>query len=395
MTQTTKQAQSVGTYLPLTVLGRAAPGPEEMTAVVQAALERRVEILEAAATPVGPPSVAIGTEAAMKVQGTAHEDHHDREADPVPWTVFVKVLRSPRHWPGITMVPAPLRQGFIDTFPWRVEADALGSDLPSRLPPGIRTPRVYWINELGDDRVALWLEYIDTADAPWTTHQYAAAARLLGRWAGRRIGDTTSATDRAGYGLRSMADGLLTQRVFPQLNDEQSWAHPLVSGGSDRQLHDDLLALSRRVPALLDTLAHLPQSIGHGDACPQNLLVPKDTDSFVAIDISWQTPEALGFDLGQLLIGRAHTGQLGVQQLPALHDVLLSSYLSGLAAEGHHPDPDAVRFGCDAALVIRSGFTALPLDALAQPAAAVDRIELSRRLALTRYITDLGLALPS
>jgi hypothetical protein len=193
-----------------------------------------------------------------------------------------------------------------------------------------------------------------------------------------------------------MADGLLTHRVFPQLNDEQLWAHPSMTGAADRQLHDDLLALSRRVPALLDTLARLPQSIGHGDACPQNLLVAKDTtDSFVAIDISWQTPEALGFDLGQLLIGRAHSGQLGVELLPALHDVLLLSYLSGLADEGHHPDPDAVRFGCDAALVIRSGFTALPLDELAQSAESVDRTELSRRLALTRYITDLGLALPS
>ena len=40
---------------------------------------------------------------------------------------------------------------------------------------------------------------------------------------------------------------------------------------------------------------------------PQNLLIPADDPAtFVAIDFSWQTPEALGFDLGQLLGRQAH-----------------------------------------------------------------------------------------
>jgi hypothetical protein len=338
----------------------------------------------------------------LKVHGTARQAGEalsaaeDHKTDALPWAALVKVLRSPRHWPGITVVPPPLRQGFIDTYPWRVEADVLGSDLPSRLPPGIRTAQVYRIDELDDDRVGLWLEYVESVESPWTTHRYAAAARLLGRWAGRRLGDWPSRTARSDPdGLRAMTDGLLNHQVFPQLNDDQLWAHPLLTSTTDVALREDLLTLSRRVPALLAVLQSLPQSIGHGDACPQNLLVPADDpDTFVAVDISWQVPEAVGFDLGQLLIGRAHSGELAAHELPALHEVILLAYLSGLADEGRHLDAESVRFGFDAALVIRSGFTSLPLEVLADSADPTDRGEFSRRVDLTRYITDLGLALP-
>lgn len=379
---------------PLSALGPATLSPVALTRVVRAALGRCAQIVNTAVTPMGYPSSAIATEAVLKIHGTARLEGDDPMADPLPWAVFVKVLRSPRHWPGITAVPPPLRQGFLDTFPWREEADVLASGLGDRLPPGVRTPRVYRIDELGNDRVALWLEYVVTAETPWTTDRYAAAARLLGRWTGRRLGDPATTSRSTADGLRGMVEGLLTHRVFPQLDDQQLWAHPLISTAADVALQQDLRALSNRVPALLDTLQTLPQSIGHGDACPQNLLVPVDAaDTFVAVDISWQVPEALGFDLGQLLIGRAHTGELAVNELPILHDILLHAYLTGLADEGHHPDPDAVRFGFDASLVIRSGFTALPLDALGDTSGPADPDEVSRRVALTRYITDLGLAL--
>ena len=53
----------------------------------------------------------------------------------------------------------------------------------------------------------------------------------------------------------------------------------------------------------------LPQAMPHGDASPQNLLVPASApDRFVAIDVGMRTPHAIGFDLGQLLVGLVHAG---------------------------------------------------------------------------------------
>ena len=59
----------------------------------------------------------------------------------------------------------------------------------------------------------------------------------------------------------------------------------------------------------------------HGDACPQNLLVPADDPGgFIAVD--WSTGElaAVGYDLGGLLVGLAHAGRLEVADLPRTAD---------------------------------------------------------------------------
>jgi hypothetical protein len=142
----------------------------------------------------------------------------------------------------------------------------------------------------------------------------------------------------------------------------------------------------------LDSLA---QTIGHGDACPQNLLVPADApDTLVAIDITWQRPEAIGFDLGQLLVGLAHAGHLAADELPQLHEILLDGYVEGLREDGCQIEIADVRYGFDAAMVIRSGFTSLPWDELNDPVTVELDSRVGSRAALTRYLVDVGLALP-
>lgn len=96
-------------------------------------------------------------------------------------------------------------------------------------------------------------------------------------------------------------------------------------------------------------------------------------------------------DLGQLLIGRAHSGDLAVTALPDLHDALVLAYLQGLRDEGCDADPPDVRYGYDAAVVIRSGFTSLSLDQMMQPPAPGLSAEVAQRAALTRYVLDVGL----
>jgi hypothetical protein len=114
-------------------------------------------------------------------------------------------------------------------------------------------------------------------------------------------------------------------------------------------------------------------------------------DRFVVIDWSMGGLVAVGCDLGQLLIGLAHAGQLDIQLLPAIHDVILGSYTAGLAEE---VDEELVRYGFDAALVVRSAFTALPLERLAEPPTDELAEQFAYRARLTRYLVDLGLSLP-
>jgi hypothetical protein len=57
-------------------------------------------------------------------------------------------------------------------------------------------------------------------------------------------------------------------------------------------------------------------------------------------------------------------------------------------------DEDAVRFGFHAALVVRSAFSALPLTRLAGGRTRADAALIADRIRLTRYLVDLGLALP-
>ena len=108
-----------------------------------------------------------------------------------------------------------------------------------------------------------------------------------------------------------------------------------------RRLRADLIELARRIPAMLEVLAALPQLRSHGDACPANLLVPADEpDVLVAIDWSMGATAPVGDDLGQLLVGPAHDGVLAVGDLPSVRDTMTRAYAAGLADEGLDVDHD-------------------------------------------------------
>jgi len=321
-------------------------------------------------------------------------------AESVPWSVFVKTLRSPRWLQLPDMLPAVPRQQVqamaAADRTWRHEADLYRAELDDVLPAGMRLPARYRIHEPNEDRIVEWLEDVPTVDVRWDRARFERAARLLGRLAVRL---TRAASRLPGSVTRVPGDVLrlqfLERRLFslPALAGDAIWTHPLIS--ADPTLRADLHRLADRVPALLDTLDRLPQTFGHGDASPQNLLVPAaDPDTFVAIDWSLLGPAAVGYDLGQLLIGLAHAGQLDVDVLAGVHDTVLPAYVDGLADEGMPVDRDVVRFGFHAALVVRSAFSALPLDRLAGPPTSHDPAVVGHRVRLTRHLVDLGLALP-
>ncbi len=115
-----------------------------------------------------------------------------------------------------------------------------------------------------------------------------------------------------------------------------------------------------------------------------------EPDTFVVIDISFQTPHAVGFDLGQLIAGLVHAGLRPASELPELATVVLNAYVAGLAAEGLPLERAVVEYGFVGSLMLRSGFTSLPYEALGGDAPAM----FAERIALTRFIAGEAERIP-
>ncbi|MFD7155811.1 phosphotransferase [Kribbella sp. NPDC059898] len=372
-------------------LGRDALSAADLTALVRtitgdpAAVPGSARV-EAVDYPIGTPS----TESLHRVFGTATTG-----AD---WSCFVKKLQSVRHSPIIELIPPEFRQSFIDYMPWDLEIAVHRSGVADVMPAGLRLAKAYRIDVYDDDRGTLWMENVVQEWGPWPITRFERAAYLLGRLSARRQPHLVEPLiDREvsripGCGLRYYADGRVRTAALPALADPATWRHPMLSAAvcnlSDHRLKDDLLELGRQVPAVLDALDALPQCYQHGDASPQNLLVPHDSpDEFVVIDWGFDCPQAVGFDLGQLLVGLAHAGELSAEALPAVHKVILKAFQEGLAADGMHVDEEQVLYGYLGSLLIRATFTALPLELFGKAEASPELFE--ERVLLTRALVDL------
>jgi hypothetical protein len=305
------------------------------------------------------------------------------------WSVFVTEIQAVRHWPRLHQVPEPFRADFAEQFPWRQELAIWDEPFAGRLPKNLRVPRLYRLTDLGDDRLLIWMENVDAiGDAEWTDDHFARAAFALGGLTARRMdAETLDATGTVkGWGLRMYVEGRVYHDAIPRLHDDALWQHPHLAGGDS--VRSTLRKLTGLCEGILQRLDDLPQALPHGDASPQNLLVPRSAPGeFVAIDVSFQHPLAVGFDLGQLLIGLVHAGHLDPDRLPEIHARILPAFIEGLAAAGAAIDPDEVHYGYVGSLLLRAGFTAIPYELLDAPGPA----DLFRqRLRLAEFIAGLG-----
>ncbi|MEV4260332.1 phosphotransferase [Kribbella sp. NPDC049584] len=371
-------------------LGRDALPDDEFTALVRTITgdpqavpaDVRVEPVD---YPIGTPS----TESLNRVFGRSNG---------VEWSCFVKKFQSVRYWPMMHLLPEEFRALFIHNLPWQLEIAVHRSDIADLLPEGMRLPAAYRIDVYDDDRATLWMENVVQEWGPWPIDRFERAAYLLGRLSARRqphLVEPFLPRDHVttpGIGLRFYSEGRVRRAALPALADPQTWKQPLLSAAvcnlGEHGLRDDLLELGERLPAVLDALEALPQCYQHGDASPQNLLVPRDKpDEFVVIDWGFDCPQAVGFDLGQLLIGLAHAGELAPEALPAVHKVILKSFQDGLKAEGMQVSEEEVLYGYLGSLLVRAAFTALPLELLGKSDASKELFE--QRVQLTRAMVDL------
>lgn len=357
-----------------------------VTAVARAATGRpHAEVDPATVRVTAVPVVAMATGGLARVRGTV-ADRDGRTG----WSVVVKVVQSPDRSPIWTQIPPEFHAITLAQVPWRTEPDLYGSALPDALPDGLRMPAIHRVDEIDDRSAAIWMEDVTEVGGPWTPDDHRRAGRLLGRLAGRFPADAPPVPLRLRQAdLRHYFTGRVSHAVLPALRDDAVWAHPLIATVVDARLRGDLLALAEDGATVLDLVDGLPRTLAHGDACPQNLLRCVDGD-LVAVD--WQLAGwcALGFDVGQLVAGHAESGDLHPVELPAVYDAAVAGYTAGVADEGLDVTAGEVALGAAGVLVIRSAFTALPLEFLdAEPSAAIVRL-FDRRARYARFLVDLA-----
>lgn len=326
------------------------------------------------------------------------------------YAYFVKLLRHIRLWPGLRFVHEASRAEFVENFPWRAELDMYESGIGAVLPDGMRTPALHHVRHPDADHIALWWEFVPQRPGPWQPADYRRAAYLLGRLAARRkegaevnrrLPEVCRVAPAGGW-LRYYTERRVLRGVIPALCGEELWRHPAVVTAmqrtADPELPGQLRALAACVPQLLDLLDTLPQTHAHGDASPQNLLLPaSEPDTVVVIDWGFGTLLPVGFDLGQLLSGHAQVGEADPGELAAIDPVIFQGYLDGLRDEGYEVTPAVVRAGYLGGLAVRSALCTLPMETLlASTEAADDTVTaFERGLRLARVLVDLVAELPA
>jgi Phosphotransferase enzyme family len=396
------------------IVGLASLTPAELAEITSTAVGCAIRPTRMQAIPIpydwGSPATAGLWRVVVSGQPSPAAWHDAQAADPVSYTYFVKLLRHPRLWPGLAHLPDQAsRDEFVGFFPWRFELDMYECGIGEVLPAGMRTPRLHHVKRAGADHLGLWWEFVTERPAPWQLADYRRAAFLLGRLAARRrdgadvnrlLPPVCRQAHPSGSSLRFFAERRVLRGVLPALRAGQIWEHPLASAAlrqsGDMALPADMLALAGRLPGVLDMLDRLPQTYAHGDASPQNLLLPDNQPGTVAV-IDWGFGSLLpiGFDLGQLLVGLAHAGRSDPSALPDIDAAIFPAYLEGLAAEDYPAAPAQVRLGYLGALAARSALSALPLELLSRPPAKDAEAEFLHRLRLTRAMIGITAGITS
>lgn len=228
---------------------------------------------------------------------------------------------------------------------WRREARALAqgplTEAFAGTPDGLRPVRCHAVVERADGSIALWLEDLTGAPAAgWPFERYHRAARQLGHAQARLASSTLldapwlSQTWLREYAARHHDAGDV-------LDDPTLWYSPLARAVFTRPQPLETAALWRGVPARLDELDALPQTLTHFDFHPGNLFdAAGDT---VVLDWAYAGRGPVGLDAAALVLEAVFDYHVPGERIGELFDLVAAGYAAGHAAAGGPLDAAGVR----------------------------------------------------
>jgi hypothetical protein len=300
-------------------------------------------------------------------------------------SVVVKVLQPASASPSFAQIPPQFHDRVLAELNWLDEPRVYRSGLAEAMPDGLRMPVVHAIDELPDS-VTLWLEHVPDV-TPWDVDRYRRSAAALGRLAARWPGVT--AVEQLGMGHRPLGAlffGKILNHDLAIQADDAFWEDATIASAVDASHRADLVRLAEHMPTMIDALDALPRGMCHGDATPDNLREPGDR-TIVAIDWSYGSVEALGSDLGQLLVGRFERGA-ETNDVEVVAAAILEGFLDGV---GGASDAASVERAFATHLAIRSVFSALVVDHRPDLDDDARAALLARRAKVARFGLDLAL----
>lgn len=366
------------------LLGAADVTDAEFEVIVAAHLhEETVSVLDVCVEPVDYDVPAITTAGLWWVSGRAATS-----AGEVPFRIFVKQVQNWSRSAHFAAVTPEIREFAAASVPWQTEACIYRSDLADRLPDGLSMPRALAVIDVDEFSSAIWLEEVPRHVWPWDAERFTRAAYLLGRLAGSSRVAPLAQIDDHRWTVRDYLHLRFEHQVVPMLHDDELWAHPLLAQAFGSDLRERMLDALDAVPAWFEELADAPHLVGHGDACPNNLLGSDRPETFVMIDFGFWKPLPIGFDLGQLLVGDIQIGRRPADDLAATDAQIVSAYIDGLAAEGYSFDPTRLTRLHLLQMAVFTGLSSMPVEHLdSPPSPELDQLAASRA-AITTYCLD-------
>lgn len=249
------------------------------------------------------------------------------------WTMVLKIVRPPvgsrydrearvaSHWAY-----------------WRREPLAYASAVLKHL-QGLAAPRCYGIVEnANEERILLWLEAVQGANVALDVSRVQAVARALGQFNGAAapVDGAMEMEWLARQALRSRMERMALEQAPHGFAERTLWRHSAIQHWLPSGFEAAVAYLWERRIELLDGLDALPHTIVHGDANPENILLPqRHTIEAPPIGLDWSNlgVAALGTDLADHVVWSYLTGGASTANYPI--DSAVDAYCAGLSDVGY------------------------------------------------------------
>lgn len=279
-------------------------------------------------------------------------------------SLVVKIVRH-----GTDATPDQLWQSGADVSHrnyWKREWLGFDSGLLASLPGRLRAPRPALTVEHADGDCWIWMEDVSgRTGSSLRLDDYAAIARALGSTQGAFASGAVALPNQPWLSRDWLSGWVdLCASFVAATRDDTRWTDKRLD--ALRPLRSRLLALWSRRDELLAIAAEAPQTLGHWDFWPANIIVTDE--DVVAIDWSQLGIGAVCHDLDQLTLDTVWMQVRPDESLDVLDNIVLTSYAEGLRDAGLTVPLDTIWRWYSAAAALRYAWLAGgQVDLLADP----------------------------